>query len=294
MSKIQWTDLTVNPITVATGGHWCRKISAGCANCYAEVINTGNRFDFASGLSYTGAAPALKFDHAMVEKWSRMRSLKRIFVCSMTDLFGDWVSREWQFRVFDGAEYAPMQTIQILTKRPDIAFAAAQEWCEAARQETLPSNLWIGVTAENQQSANERIPVLLDTPAAVRFLSCEPLLEPINFDVPASILDGDEEVPSRTNLLTGLTQGLTPLHMGGIDWVIIGGESGPGARPCHVEWLRDIAAQCRSVGVTVFVKQSGSNCWLNGKRIKVQGSKKGGDEEWLASLGLLIREFPTL
>lgn len=265
MSKIQWTDITQNPITVATGGHWCRKISAGCANCYAETINTGARFSFASGLKYSGPAPDLKFDHEMVAKWSRMRSPKRIFVGSMTDVFGDWVPREWQFRIFDAAKYAPMQTIQLLTKRPDVALVAAREWCESVGKDTLPPNVWMGCTMEDQASADARIDALISIPAAVRFISAEPLLSKIL--LPYKKLEQ-------------------------VQWVIVGGESGPGARPCELFHLKEILGRCINTGTPAFVKQLGSRPTNNGYPIlRVRG--KGGTPEDLERFRVNIREFPT-
>ena len=120
MSKIEWTDETDNPITVKGGGHWCRKISEGCANCYAEAINTGNRFDFASGLTYTGKAPELELNYKMLEGWARKRVPKRRFVCSMTDWCGEWIHRDWQISMLDAMISAPSQTFMLLTKRADI------------------------------------------------------------------------------------------------------------------------------------------------------------------------------
>lgn len=263
MSKIQWTDSTANPITVATGGHWCHKISEGCANCYAETINTGNRFDFASGLKYGGSAPALKFDYSIPESWARKRKPHRTFVCSMTDLFGSWVERDWQFAIFDGAVAAPLQTIQVLTKRPEIARDAAIAWCESRDRQCLPPNLWMGVTCETRRTAQERIPVLLEIPAWLRFLSCEPLLEEVT--IPHDILSQ-------------------------IDWVIVGGESGTGARSCDVGWLESLRGQCAGIHTSLFVKQLGSRPTYKGRPVKVKG--KGGDPDTLAHFGLNIRQMP--
>jgi protein gp37 len=118
------------------------------------------------------------------------------------------------------------------------------------------------VTVENQAAANDRIPKLQQTPAAIRFLSCEPLLEPIR-------------LPDLT----------------GIDWVIVGGESGPGARPCAIEWIEGIVEQCQSAGVSVFVKQVGALPMFGGKRYSVSDRKGGKMEEWPRSIQ--IRQMPT-
>lgn len=113
MTKIQWTDETDNPIYLlredgSNGGHWCAKKSEGCGECYAETMNRSGFFGFASHLPYTGEPPQnLHFDESIVQRWARVRSPKKRFVCSMTDLFGEWVLRLWQFNVLDAAAAAP-------------------------------------------------------------------------------------------------------------------------------------------------------------------------------------------
>lgn len=263
-TKIEWTNETDNPIRVATGGHWCRKVSAGCANCYAETINNGNRFNFASGLKYGGPSPNLVFDSSIPQGWKNKHSPKRRFVCSMTDLFGEWVNRDWQWEIFDGAAAAPSQTIQILTKRPQGALESAAEWCKARRVSCLPSNLWMGVTTEDQQCADERIPTLVEIPAAVRFVSMEPLLE-------------------RVHIPQALAAKL--------DWAILGGESGGGSRPCGVDWFRPMVAELKAAGVAVFVKQLGAVTMQGGDRLPLGNRFKKA--ETLEQFGLNIREFPA-
>jgi protein gp37 len=149
----------------------------------------------------------------------------------MTDVFGDWVDIDWQFKMLDGMWNAPKQTFQLLTKRPSNMYVACHRWMKNWDLPRMPNNIWLGTTVENQKAVGDRIRHLRDIPASVRFLSCEPLLEQID-----------------------LTLWLDNLH-----WVIVGGESGFGARPCYLEHIHSIVKQCRSRGVAVFVKQIGSN-----------------------------------
>jgi protein gp37 len=168
-------------------------------------------------------------------------------------------------------------------------------------------NVWLGVTVENQQTADERIPLLLQTPAAVRFLSCEPLLE--NIDIgeaiatafctkcSASFDNGEwneerelEECPSCGQ--SSIMDFQFTTHSNKIDWVIIGGESGPGARPCNVEWIRSLVQQCKAAGVSAWVKQMGSNAYSPSNPMWDNGiTGKGTDpSEWPEDLR--VQEFP--
>lgn len=263
MSKIQWTDVTDNPIHLIKpdgkhGGHWCKKISPGCANCYAEAQNQKPFYSWASMHPYTGNRPKLfLLNLDILNSWSRQRAPKKHFVCSMTDLFGEWVATEWHFNVFDAMTAAPRQTFQILTKRPEIALASIQKYCQLRGIGKLPSNIWVGVSVESQKWADRRIPILSKIPAHIRFLSVEPLLEEVQ------------------------------LRLLGIHWVIVGGESGSGARPCQVEWIQSVVSQCQESEVPVFVKQLGTQSSISLKH------PKGGDiSEFPKSLQ--IREFPKL
>ncbi len=263
MSKIQWTDVTDNPIHLIKpdgkhGGHWCKKISPGCANCYAEAQNQKPFYGWASMRPYTGNRPTLfLLNLDILNSWSRQRAPKKHFVCSMTDLFGDWVATEWQFEIFDAMVAAPKQTFQVLTKRPQIALKSIEEYCQINGLEKLPSNIWVGVSVESQQYADERIPVLFQVPAHIRFLSVEPLLEQV----------------------------FLPLE--NISWVIVGGESGSHARLCRVEWIQSVVNQCQKSGVPVFVKQLGAR-----SSITLQDSKGGDISEFPKSLQ--VRNFPKL
>lgn len=302
MSLIQWTDMTSNPIHLVKkdgshGGHWCRKISAGCQKCYAETQNQSNYFSFASHLPYTGSVPNnLILDRGVLESWVKLKKPHKIFVCSMTDLFGEWVSDRWLDEVFAYMAIAKQHTFQILTKRPQRMLEYCAKPKTKMRINLLVHNLtwplpkvWLGTTVENQSAANQRIPLLLETPAAMRFLSCEPMLEQIDIE---SYLYEDPEGK------------LSP----GINWVIAGGESGNNARPCHIEWLRSLVHQCENAKVPVFIKQLGTNAFaqrarpsishrdnINGVaechyKLKLKSRKGGAIEEFPDDLKL--RQFP--
>lgn len=287
MSLISWCDITVNPIHLiredgSHGGHWCQKVSPGCARCYAEAQNHSNYFKFASHLPYSGSAPEnLIFDDKVMEKLIRMRSPERVFIGSMTDIVGEWIPDAWLDRAFAYMALAKQHTFQILTKRPERMReyflsenrdSKISNWATTFDKSSsdriisvdLPlKNCWLGTSVENQKAADDRIPSLLNTPASVRFLSCEPLLESID------IRD----------------------YLHGISWVIIGGESGTGARPCETNWIKSIVYQCQSANVAVFVKQLGSNP-VNAAHLKFKTSdRKGGNINDFPP-ELQVREFP--
>lgn len=231
-SKIEWTDETDNIIRVAGGGYWCRRISPGCENCYAAKLNQ-NPFFGGNGLDYRGWAPAMVLRQELVDGWAKKRAPKRHFVASMTDVFGEWVPKWMVHQFLDGMLAAPKQTFQVLTKRPGVANNRIAEYCLQRGLAELPGNIWIGTSVEDQKRAEERIPQLLEVPTKVRFLSCEPLLGPLDFD-------------------------RLPFGLAGIHWVIVGGESGPGARPMHPDWARSLRDQCQTAGVPFFFKQWGN------------------------------------
>lgn len=235
MSTIEWTDVTDNPITVKGGGHWCRKISDGCKNCYAEAINTGNRFDFASGLTYTGKAPELELNHKMLAGWARKRVPKRRFVCSMTDWCGDWIHRDWQLSMLDAMIAAPSQTFMLLTKRADIL----EDVVIQNFDESNLKNVWFGVSVENQNTANIRLPYLAEMNQAGfnTFVSFEPLLD--------RVLLGD--------------------YAQYIDLAIVGAESGKGARPMDEGWVRSLRDEVKAANKAFFYKQRA----VNGKKISL-------------------------
>ncbi|MFN6559982.1 MAG: DUF5131 family protein [Nostoc sp. ChiSLP01] len=307
MTNIQWTDVTSNPIHLVKpdgshGGHWCKKVSPGCANCYSEAQNNNGFFSFASHLEYVGDAPDnLIFDEEVCKKWLSWRKPKKIFVCSMTDLFGEWVENEWIDKVFGYMASAHWHTFHVLTKRPERAIAyfqrhnLAQSIKDASdlvcKPELPLKNVWFGITCENQAMADKRIPLLLETPAAVKWLSVEPILENIDLKFGSWDVDVDDDttrsiyVPNENNL---------------VDWVVLGGESGKNARSCHIVWVRSLVRQCQDASIPVFVKQLGSKPLhiqyierepKHKYRYKISGNKGGKIQEFPEDLQ--IREFPA-
>lgn len=251
-SKIEWTDKVWNPIT------GCTKISPGCQNCYAERMSKrlAGRCGYPAENPFKVTLHPNKLDEPL--GWNKPC---KIFVCSMGDLFHEDVPDEFIDQIFARFILGRQHKYLTLTKRPermrdyinsreenvyqvvdDIVahadFAYQVQW-------PLP-NVWLGVTAENQEQANKRIPILLHIPAVVRFISIEPMLGPIK--IPEVFLekldwgDGPEEWPDGAGV---------------IDWVICGGETGPGARPMHPEWARAIRDQCQTAGVPFMFKQWG-------------------------------------
>lgn len=232
-SSIEWTDATWNPI------RGCTKISPGCKNCYAEAL--AERFRGVPGHPFEYG-----FDLRLVpEKLQEplcWKSPRKIFVCSMSDLFNEGVPQEYIRRVFDVMVQASWHTFQVLTKR-------SSRLARLSGELSWPSNIWVGVSVETADYTY-RARQLATVPSAVRFLSIEPMLGPI-----------------------------PDLPLAGIDWVIVGGESGRCARPMDLTWARDIRNQCEKAGVAFFLKQLGGS---HGKR--------GGPQAMLD--GKLWHEFP--
>lgn len=336
-TKIEWTDRTWNPV------RGCSRVSEGCRNCYAEKMaarfsDKGQAFEGLATRSparWTGKVRLVEEHLSDPLKW---RKPQRVFVNSMSDLFHDGLSDEDIDRIFSVMALAPQHTFQVLTKRPErlreyttgmnyrhspdgnfsISPATvltqtalrfnllrdAQALIQAVHTIKWPlPNVWLGVSVEDQKTADERIPLLGRVPAAVRFVSAEPLLGPVDL------------LPH----LYGQTSCGRP------DWVITGGESGPGARPCRLDWLRNVVQDCQEAGVACFVKQLGSKFAVNyydheyreeyeshgwewpepmdwnthhgqppiGSRVRIQlKSRKGGDtDEWPPDLR--VRQFPA-
>jgi protein gp37 len=226
-SKIEWTDVTDNIIVVESGGWWCRRISPGCDHCYAEGINQ-NKFFGGNGFAYRGAPPALKLREDIIEGWARQRKPKKHFVSSMTDVFGDWVPQWMIFRILDGMVAAPRQTFQLLTKRPGVMLREVRAWLASRGLDRLPSNIWAGVTVENQEWADKRREDFEAIPAATKFVSYEPALGPVNW--------AGWEFLSQ---------------------IISGGESGKGARPSHPGWFHATRDWCIANHKAYFHKQHG-------------------------------------
>jgi protein gp37 len=218
-SAIEWTDATWNPVT------GCTKISPGCAHCYIERTPA---FRIAGRHFVKGVIPVTLHDDRL-EHPLHWRKPRRVFVNSLSDLYHEDISEQFIARVFDIMRRAHWHRFQILTKRSARLrdLAATLPW---------PTNVWQGVSVENAAHV-QRISDLRQVPAAVRFLSVEPLLG---------------RIPS--------------LPLDGIDWVIVGGESGPTRRPVAAEWVRDIRDQCLAAGVPFFFKQWGGRVAKSGGR----------------------------
>ncbi|MBR7191698.1 DUF5131 family protein [Gordonia sp. SCSIO 19800] len=252
-TTIEWTEKTWNPVT------GCTKVSPGCDHCYAETL--AERFRGTPGHYFENGFDVQLRENKLTEPL-RWRKPRKVFVNSMSDLFHDDIPEAYIGAVFDIMAKAPQHTFQILTKRharmralltkwatqvPDdlpqykAAFRSHQAQWAMVKQWPLP-NVWLGVSTENQQWADIRIPALLDTPAAVRFISAEPLL-------------GQIELSSSA---LGRYYGGDPREdESGLDWVIAGGESGHGARPMHPAWARSLRDQCVAAGVPFLFKQWG-------------------------------------
>lgn len=264
-------------------------VSKGCESCYA--MKTAHRFS-KPGMAYEGLTEMgphgprwtgkIKLVSEALEEPLHWKTPRRIFVNSMSDLFHEDVPDEFIDQVFITMGDSPRHTFQILTKRPkrmEDYIARSEIAGESFSKWPLP-NVWLGASIEDQATASDRIPSLLATPAAVRFLSVEPLLGFIDLSIWFSIKRFGREDRERF-----------------IDWVIVGGESGPGARPCDVQWIRVITAQCMAAGVPVFVKQLGANIapiTIEAGSVKERlflKDPKGGDmAEWPEDLR--VREFP--
>lgn len=300
-SKIEWTDATLN---VVTG---CEKVTPGCDNCYAETFaerwrgTPGHHFE--NGFDVTLRPERL----TLPLRWKKPR---RVFVNSMSDLFHKDVPDEFIARTFAVMARTPQHTYQILTKRHGRMRSliggeidGGQTLLEAADEETarvlydarwpLP-NVWLGVSVEDQQRADLRIPTLLDTAAAVRFLSCEPLLGEVDLTrwlrpVPGcGHIDPDDGTCGHPEAHSPECHRwadcpLVSLYgeWHGPDWVIVGGESGPGARPMDLKWAESLVHQCQVADVPVFVKQLGVKA----------GSKTHHDINTFPE-ALRVREFP--
>jgi protein gp37 len=332
-SDIEWTGSTWNPIkarlrahTLAptkanplrivpagTVGYHCERVSPGCKRCYACAGNGRTLPSWGTGLDYT-VPNRDKVEIFLDEKEmlvpEHWRAARTVFVCSMTDLFADFVPDAFIDRMMGRMSWWRRHTFQILTKRSERMMEYSRELAAMTSQQRafrmakamgwdvkgwesedvtgnmdwpLP-NCWLGVSIENR--ANKyRMQELAETPAAVRFLSLEPLLEDLG-----------------------------ALDLTDIDWVIVGGESGPGARPCDLAWIRSIVAQCKAAGVPCFVKQLGahivasdntafgwpintvpglsSDCSVDPPRIRVPDKKGGNPEEWPPYLR--VRQMPEV
>lgn len=295
MTTIQWTDETWNP----TSG--CSRVSEGCRHCYIERTPPFR-------MAGRKLGDPVRLHAKRLYQPMEWRKPRRVFVNSLSDLFHDDIPEDFIKEVFTVMAISKRHTFQILTKRPNRMRDILSKWSaedmydywhafsgEAREVQGWPlPNVWLGVSVEDQKTADERVRKLAYTPAAVRFVSAEPLLGPV--------------------MLSNYGSGSS------ISWVIVGGESGPKARPCELAWIWSIVAQCKTAKVPCFVKQLGDyvldrndagfdgemptdwpmdtdvddpeNEWnWQGAKIRVRLSKKGGNpEEWPADLR--VREWP--
>lgn len=351
-TAIEWTDATWNPV------RGCSRVSEGCRNCYAErqaarfcittdpadsrlTIESGPFAGFVRRVhgrpQWTGRVELVESHLADPLHWRKPR---KVFVNSMSDLFHEALPDEAIDRVFAVMALCPQHTFQVLTKRA----GRMLQWAKSKPKRTgiawgdmvgnwdhpLP-NVWLGVSVENQALADERIPQLLQTPAAIRFVSYEPALGPVDFTRiknsaqireffrqmaidtgrdPEQVLRecAIDDTPWKNALngdwFDGWDSGEGAAEkQTKLDWLIVGGESGPGARPFDIRWARDTIAQCKAAGVPCFVKQLGADPFIgigDQDPAKLQPSRcdgpnfkdrKGGDwDEWPADLR--VREFP--
>ena len=304
-------------------GHHCEKVSPGCASCYAETYQPR----FGTGQPYTRKSRDLVetyLDPEVLAQPLHWRKPRTVFVCSQTDLFGEWVPDEEIATIFGVMAACLDSTFIVLTKRParmaDVLrrYHPALRWpahkshtyyarrLVAIEQQKIPlpllaangdawplPNVWLMVSAEDQQRADERIPHLLRCPAAVRGVSLEPLLMPIDIKLYLPLTTHGRGGPIKAT--------------GGLDWLIVGGESGLKARPCDVEWIRSIVQQGAEAGCQVFAKQLGArpvtkwptkwpgydlrvNLDEEALSIKLRSPKGAAMSEWPEDLR--VREWP--
>ncbi|UZQ86013.1 phage Gp37/Gp68 family protein [Thermoclostridium stercorarium] len=251
-TRIEWTEYSWNPVT------GCTPISEGCQNCYARRM--ANRLRGRCGYPADDPFRVTLHPERLGEPL-RWKEPRRVFVCSMGDLFHEDVPRWMRFEVMDIILQAKQHTFLILTKRP-ANMKEFFEWYYSKAGRTIETikNLWLGVTAENQARADERIPILLQIPAAVRFVSIEPMLGPVDLTEYFSEYDYRPTYEYYREFLKmhGIeSDGKPALFKSGLDWVICGGETGPKARSMHPDWVRNLRDQCQDAGTPFFFKQWG-------------------------------------
>lgn len=312
-TAIAWCHHTFNP--------WigCTKVSPGCANCYAESydkrVGGGINSDGVKRLRWGVGAERVRTSPAYWKQplaWNRAAEKagvrKRVFCASLADVFDADVDDVWRVELFDLIRRTPALDWLLLTKRPegistlrtraiDAYVRAAEATMETADMlqawvdGTPPGNVWLGVTVEDQEQADKRIPLLLAHPAKERFLSCEPLLGSLDLTY---WLDED-------------ANGFEWRVGQALQWVIVGGESGPKARPFSLDWARSLVAQCRDAGVAPFVKQLGARPESSSQddkrhcgdtmlpspfRMRLQDRAGADPSEWPEDLR--VRKFPEV
>lgn len=303
MSKtnIEWTDETWNPV------RGCSRVSTGCQNCYAEKVafrfkGTGLPYEglLAKGGQWNGSIKLVPEQLLKPLSWKKPR---KIFVNSMSDLFHEKVPTEFIDQIFAVMALASQHTFQILTKRPErmLAYLTDPERAEAIghaesyifekfsytkdripvgkyygpvhRHELWPlPNVWLGVSVENQETADQRIPLLLKTPAAVRWISVEPLLGAISL----------EHLPRPTAFHTS-PYGWTNWLGQHLHWVVAGGESGSNARPMHPDWVRLLRDHCAGMGIAFLFKQWGEWSYFANEAHYTHGNEEKQPHAWVDS-----------
>lgn len=246
----KWWDESWNPIT------GCTPTSPGCDNCYAKSMATR----FAGTAGYPKDDPfGVTFHPERLKTPLAWKKPRRIFVCSMADLFHEDVKQEWIDEIFNVMSNAPRHTFLVLTKRPERMKAALKDLGNRWKSNVFGGNcaprwplenVWLGVTAENQETAEERIPVLLSIPAEKRFVSVEPMLGAVDLK---RLVYNSEVIVDALNGRHGCVYPMAGEN-NSLDWVICGGETGPKARPVHPDWVKDIRDQCRASSVPFFFK----------------------------------------
>ena len=298
-SSIEWTDHTFNP--------WegCQKVGPGCDHCYAETRNA--RFSGGTAINWGPAAPRRRTSTANWRKplaWNAAAGAfmaehgrrQRVFCASLADVFDNAVDPQWRFDLMRLIEQTPNLDWLLLTKRIGNAAAMLDEAVLAInhglwnwRDNAFP-NVWIGATIVNQVEADRDIPKLLAVPAARRFLSMEPLLGPVDLTaIPMSGSGHHEFDPIITANVLRRAVAHTPLPS--LDWVIVGGESGPGARPMSPDWARNLRDQCAAAGVPFLFKQWGE--WHTAAAIASTGEavfrQFDSHEQWINKASTWVR-----
>ena len=271
-SNIEWTDMVWNPVT------GCTKVSPGCQNCYAERM----------AMRFTGHFNVTCHPDRLDQPlhWKKPR---RIFVCSMGDLFHEDVPFMFMNDVVARISACEQHQFLILTKRPDRMLEWMTEKIAVLYEKWPLPNLWLGVTAENQAEADKRIPILLQIPAAKRFVSIEPMLSIVKLKQNwQDYLEGWTTESEHDGSCDGSCKNCpvpVQVQTHKLDWVIVGGESGPKARPMHPDWVLSIRDQCQVAGVPFFFKQWGE--WFHdwNEHAASQHKHRFDDGIWMLKFG---------
>jgi len=280
-SSIEWTDHTFNP--------WigCTKVSAGCTHCYAEQL-MDKRYGRVVWGKGNPRQMTSKGNWANPKRWNKDAAKKgiryRVFCASLADVFDAEVPDEWREKLFELIFDTPHLDWLLLTKRPENVLPFMDKACFPSSgcpmfpDGVLPANVWMGTSVENQEAANKRVPVLMQIPAGVRFLSCEPLIGAVDL---TKIQIGWEYPQGHESRQPRYIDAFTPRTVFGsegdyhfdypINWVIAGGESGTGARPMHPDWARSLRDQCQAVGAAFLFKQWGEYLPVAAPRLSHKG-----------------------